>query len=514
MANQKTPGLIGPDGKPLSSRKLSASSYGYDLLQRRHDSDNWQNAVRANDVSINDRERLQALRDLARGEKRNNPHMQGVIHKIVNETIGTGPRLSIEPLTISDRSMRAAERVEKLWEQYNARCCFSELLRLMVEERITAGETFAVVQANRTLPVPIEVRVFEGEQIQSGEYFYEDFDPFTSRRANRNDGRVDGINFDAAGNVASYSLLKCHPYGTRYNYIDMDRRKYKTVDADLVWHWFRKDRPSQYRGVPEVAPMLEIYSRLRRFVESKVIQEELRAKVMGALKTSFAPDSGCMDLGDSPIDMLIGDGQFTSLPDGWELQLFNLDVTGEGVQAFVRTMLSWATQALLVPWNIVAGDSSDYNFASGRLDHALFYNYVKIQRQQIQKHFLDWFINEHWFPMARLAKELPGDLGLFKTVWYWDRREPIDENKQANADKTLLEAGLLDETAYWADRGINAHEAAERQIRFVLMKEKMKEEIAAEMGVKLHKPPSPSSDRPEDPNIEGNNDEPSEASQG
>lgn len=476
--------ILGTDGQPLervqrsdpehfgTARSSLQAARGYDLLTNQYNGDNWHNAVRLDGNSVNDKETLQRLRDLARGEKRNNPHMAGLIHKVTNETVGTGPRLSIEPVRPSDRSMRAAARVEQLWEASANEMKLFDKLRLMCEERVTAGETFSVVESNRMLTIPVDIRVYEGEQFCSpsfgrfsGEGYQDD---------------VDGIQFDRDGNIRSYTRLDHHPYDSSRFGGD----EYRYIDAELVWHWFRKDRPSQYRGVPEVAPMLDVYSRLRRFIESKVKQEELRAKMVGALKTAFAPDAGCADMGDKPIDMMIGDGMFTTLPEGWDVQLFNIDVTGEGVQDFVRTCLSWATQALLVPWNVVAGDSSDYNFASGRLDHILFYNYIKIIRDVIEQEFLNWFFMEHWFPTARLARELPGDLGMFKAVWYWDKQEVIDPAKQANANKTMKESGLLDEVGYWNDRGQNALDVAARNIKFELEKEKIRQELSKQMGIK------------------------------
>lgn len=463
-------GLVGLDGNPLRPRKHVNLNAAYDVLTRQFDSDHWLNATPRNSAAIDTRETLQRLRDMSRTEARNNPHLRGLTLKIVNETVGTGPRLSIEPLTVSERSMRAAARVEKLWQEYTVAINFNEKLRLMNEERITAGESFAVVQTNRALDVPIDIRIFEGEQIRSPDWLPED---------GNEDGTVDGIKFDNSGNIAFYTRMDHHPYGNDYFYSD----QYTDIPKDLCFHWFLKFRPSQYRGVPETAPMLDVYSRLRRFVESKVMQEELRAKITGAIKTAFAPDAGCADLGMDPIDVLIADGQFTTLPDGWEVQMFNLDVTGEGVDAFVRTMLGWATQALLAPWNIVSGDSSDYNFASGRLDHMTFYSYINQVRKNLEDQFLNWYFRKHWYPMARLAKELPVDLGLFRTMWYWDQREPIDPNKAAQAATTLQEAGLLDEVKYWRELGEDAYDVVARQYRYEYTREKLRVKIAEEMGV-------------------------------
>lgn len=466
------------------SASLSAESRAYDLLRRARSDDNFSGASRDNSSVVDDRETRQRLRDLSRYEVRNNPHLRGLCKKIDNETIGKGPRLTIDPRTPSDRSRRAADRVEKMWHEWVVQTGFVEKIRMMCSERRVGGECFSVVAPNRKLVVPIDFNVYEGDQFQSpSEWYWND-----RRRESNNQGCYDGLTFDRYGNVSSYLMRKDHPYSNYGSWDLAYAREYeevRTVSADNCYHWFYKERPSQYRGVSEIAPTLEVYSKLRRFIEAKVEQEELRARLLGSVRTAYAPDNGCADLGDEPVDMQIGGGQFTTLPDGWQIDMFRFDPTGQGVQEFMRACLSWATQALLAPWNVVANDSSDYNFASGRLDHMTFYSHISIIRDQLEKHFLDWFFENHWLDMARSIRSFPEDLGVFTKTWYWDEREPIDPNKAAMAATKLKDAGLLDEVSYWENKGENALDVAKRQYRYELEKQKIKQELETQAGFSL-----------------------------
>lgn len=464
---------------------LSAESRAYDLLRRARSDDGFSGAMRENSSLIDTRETRQRLRDLSRYEYRNNPHLRGLCQKIDNETIGKGPRLTIDPRTPSDRSRRAADRVEKMWNEWVCSTGFVEKLRLMCSERRIGGESFSVVAANRTLNVPIDFTVYEGDQFQSPAEWY-----WKNRRGDgNNQGCYDGIIFDRYGNPSRYMMLKDHPYG---NYGAWELQNFESfnpvryIDSTSCFHWFYKERPSQYRGVSEIAPTLEVYSKLRRFIEAKVEQEELRARLLGSVRTAYPPDNGCADLGDEPIDMQIAGGQFTTLPDGWQIDMFRFDPTGQGVQEFMRACLSWATQALLAPWNVVANDSSDYNFASGRLDHMTFYSHISIIRDQLEKNFLNWFFENWWLDVARQTRRWPDDVGLFNTTWYWDEREPIDPNKAASAAKTLKENGLLDEVRYWEDKGENALDVAKRQYRYELEKQKIKREMEIQSGMTIN----------------------------
>ena len=483
--------ILGSDGRALMLPVKNIKA-NWDVLTKRYDSDNWQ-GVRRESANLQDtRESRQSLRDMARYELLNNPHLRGLTSKIANEVVGKGPRLSVEPTTISDTSVRAAKRLEDMWAEYADEVKFSEKLRLMATERPTGGESFTCWTWNPMLKtVPIGLTVYEGDQFESDHW-----SDWVARRG-ENDGPVDGIYYDEFGNVAGYSRLKHHPYSNG----NWAFNEAEFVDSSTCFHWFRKDRPSQHRGVSEVSPMLEIYAKMRRFIESKVGQEELRAKLMGSISTGFAPDTGCADLGDDPIDMLIGDGQFTTMPDGWKVDLFNLTPTAQGISEFMRTALGWATQALLIPWNLAAGDSSDYNFASGRLDFNTFYNYIDILRDDLRAEYLCPFFSE-WIEFAKLHRSMPSGLGNFKCIWRWDKREPIDQNKQAQADKTLYEVGLLDMGDYASRQGMSSQEFAAKQVRYEVELMKMKQDLMTELGVQdpaMQKPEqAPVEDKPED----------------
>lgn len=475
--------ILDSDGKPFSIEEkkhvdLLASGRGYDLLRRRYQSDQWENATRTSADALNTRGTRQNLIDLCRYEVANNPHLHGLLIKIANEIVGTGPKLSIEPKNPSPAKLTSAARVERLWNEWENETDFVGKLRTMCIERPTAGEVFGNVFANRGLEtVPVDFQVYEPEQWQN---------PWRDMQTMVND-EVDGIRYDQYGNPLSYCRLDHHPYSNWQDWGGTSGATslsdFEWVDASIVFHWFQKTRPSMHRGVPEIAPTLEVYGRLRRFIESKVIQEELRAKLMGVVKTAFAPDAGCADLGDDPIDMLIGDGQFTTMPDGWDVTTFKFDATNQGVLEFVRTSLMWATQALLAPWNIVSGDSSDYNFASGRLDHQQFYRYVDVVQAHLERHLLCWFFDNFWWPVARTLPGMSAGLSDFNCVWYWPERKPIDENKRAQALSTLKEAGLLDTVKYFAELGENAMDSSMRQIDFELASEKYRLDKRAEMGL-------------------------------
>jgi hypothetical protein len=130
----------------------------------------------------------------------------------------------------------------------------------------------------------------------------------------------------------------------------------------------------------------------------------------------------------------------------------------------MRCALSWATNALLTPWNISAGDSSDYNFASGRLDYIIFYRVIDCIRQMIERTLLKRYFNL-FVSVAELTRRWPTRLGRFSVTWYWPIREPLDQTKQAQADKINKEAGLLDEAELWQRKQMSWKEGIKQRLR-------------------------------------------------
>ena len=249
-------------------------------------------------------------------------------------------------------------------------------------------------------------------------------------------------------------------------------------------HEFRDDWPGVYRGVSECVATLQVYSHIRRFLESKVSQEELRSKMLGVIQSRYQE---CADIGDEPIEMLIGDGQFLTLPDGWMADLFKYDTTGQGVADFMRVALSWANQVFMVPWNVAASDSSDSNFASGRLDYLLWNRIIDDRQQDIEKYKLDWYL-KHFIEYATLAGRIPSGLGTFKTRWNWPEREPVDIKAQANADTAYAKEDLLDMDKFAQRQGSNAIDMLRRKMRLKFEKEKIKRDLQEEYGFELPEP--------------------------
>ena len=95
-----------------------------------------------------------------------------------------------------------------------------------------------------------------------------------------------------------------------------------------------------------------------------------------------------------------------------------------------------------MPFNVAAGNSSGYNYASGRLDHQSYFKSIRVEQSQMARTVLDRILSA-WLGEAVLIEGyLPRSLrtldASFEHQWFWDGHEHVDPAKEANAQKIRL----------------------------------------------------------------------------
>ena len=109
-----------------------------------------------------------------------------------------------------------------------------------------------------------------------------------------------------------------------------------------------------------------------------------------------------------------------------------------------------------MPYCVAAGDSSQYNYASGRLDHQTYFKSLEVDRADLGRHVLDrtfgaWLGEALLIPGLHLARQL--ERVYWPHAWFWRNREHVDPLKEALAAIAKLKAGLLTEAEYQAREG-------------------------------------------------------------
>ncbi len=393
----------------------------------------------------------------------------GMVLSKASDVIGRGPTIRLQS-SVSDRLVpvqqgppptgevtpRSTLR-EYVQAQFNAwldEIGLAEKLRTAYLSKIVSGEVFVVAKNNRNLrhPVKLDLRLIEADQVahptfnSTGSTGMDDFDPLTT----------DGIHYDNDDNAVAYDILRQHPGSGWMNWLDYD-----TVAAEHVIHYFRRDRPEQPRGIPETAPALPLFAYIRRFQLATVAAAEIAADYAGVMET----DAGALDAAGAnfadlaPEEIMDVDrGSLVSLPFGWKLSQLKSEHPATTHEMFVEAVLSEIGRCLLMPYNRAAGKSVKYTFASGKLDRDTYLDHVDIEREVVEKQVLqrvwEWWLDE----AALIPGVIPNGIGplhLLKPAWAWPLHRETDPQKQAAADISYWQNGLLTDHQFLLGRNIN-----------------------------------------------------------
>ena len=392
----------------------------YDAAARSSESQrHWANADQLSAEQANNPQVRRILRARSRYEVANNSYARGMVRTLRNYLIGTGPRLQMQ---FADRAVNT--QIEKAFNEWARAVKLAAKLRTMKVSKTVDGEAFAVLTTNPKLStkVKLDLRLVEADQVTTP-----DLSGYTP-------GATDGIVFDAYGNPTEYHVLRTHPGGGRGG------DEYDRIPAASVIHWFDLDRPGQVRGVPEITAALPLFAQLRRYTLAVLAAAETAADYAAVVQTNLPPDGIAADvnaMAQIPLEPRMG----TVLPEGWQVGQIKAEQPTTTYGEFKREILNEIARCLNLPFNIAAGNSASYNYASGRLDQQSFYKDLDVERSEIdidilQRIFFAWLDEALLIPGV-----IPGGLGSYGDwpyQWFYDGLLHVDPQKESAAQDTKL----------------------------------------------------------------------------
>lgn len=283
--------------------------------------------------------------------------------------------------------------------------------------------------------------------------------------ARLDESNIDGIQFDGWGNPVWYNVLKYHPGGALAGMPNDCAH----VPAEYMIHMFRQDRPGQHRGVPEITPALPLFALLRRYTLAMVKKMETSANISGVIESENLSDEE-FELEpwkrfDLPRD------SFAALPPGMKLQSHTLQNPTDSQSNFALQVKTEVARCLSLPKNVALGDSSGYNYSSGRLDYQAYDKFLWVERARWERRTLDLILS-HW--LREYILTLPGRPGTITRIptaddvphtWYWDGREHVDPGKEATAQKQRLENNTTTLAEECAKQGLDWEDVLEQRAK-------------------------------------------------
>lgn len=392
---------------------------GYDSAETTdHNRRHWARADALSADAAASPEVRRTLRIRARYEVANNSYARGIVLTLANDTVGTGPRLQM--LTEDAALNRVVETEFHTWSRL---IDLPEKLRTMRIARCQDGEAFALLVANPRIPhtVTLDVQLIEADQVAS---------PFG---LTLDEHEIDGILLDTWGNPSAYRVMKHHPGGSSHAGCE----DFVVVPASDMIHVFRAERPGQHRGVPEITPALPLFAQLRRFTLAVLSAAEAAADFAGIVYTDAPPNGEAESV--EPMDLIeLERNMLLTMPGGWKMAQLEPMQPSTTYAEFKKEILNEIARCLNMPYNIAAGNSSGYNYASGRLDHQTYYKSVRVDQSFMASRILDRVLTA-WLREYGVATER---LPLLRTLpphqWFWDGFEHVDPAKEARAQQLRL----------------------------------------------------------------------------
>lgn len=448
-----------PIARPMATlTKVSRVQARYDAAQTTDENKKHWSVVDALGARSENSEGVRKeLRDRARYEVANNSIARGMSLTVANDMVGTGPRLQL----VGDENKEAARRVEELFAEHCVAIKLADKLRTMRLARFSDGDPFAMFTTNDALPtsVKLDMKVIECDQIADPFGAMTFLDPTIG----------EGIRFDTFGNPVAYYLYNEHP-GDAYTFAMAGR----WVPARSMIHWFRRERPGQIRGIPEITSALPLFAQLRRYTLSVIAAAESAADFAVLLSTNQIPDTGAEELVADFASQEITRRMMVALPPGYTAAQMKAEQPVTNYAMFKREILTEIARCLDMPYSIAAGDGSDSSYAGGRLEFQTWAMKTRVERSDCELVVLDPLFRA-WLEEAVMVPGLlpPGiDIANLKHRWFWDQRPHVDPQKEANAFAALLEVNGTTYAEHYAARGQDWEDAfRQRAKEKALMKE-------------------------------------------
>ncbi len=405
---------------PVQARKMLQARYDA-AATNTDNTKHWANADSLSADAAADPVTRAILRERARYETANNSYARGIALTLANDTIGTGPRLQI---VSKDRGSN--REIERAFGDWSRAISLGEKLRTMREARFDTGECALILTTNPTLPTPVklDIKVLEADQMATPDLAFLQMRDLTA---------VDGIEFDSFGNPTAYHILRAHPGDATQIVAGSE---YDRIPASNLIHYFRPDRPGQSRGLPEILPALPLFAQLRRYTLAVIAAAETAATFAAVLQSRVPPGDEDVDDVESMDIIELTKRMATVLPRGWELGQVRAEQPTTTYDMFTAAILNEIARCLNMPYNVAAGNSSGYNYASGRMDHQTYFKAIRVEQDKIGRVVMDR-IFAAWLRESQLLSSSPVIYDE-RHQWFWDGTEHVDPGKEANAQKTRL----------------------------------------------------------------------------
>lgn len=416
------------------------------------------------DIDVN----LNTLRNRSADLASNSPLGASAINTLRSNVIGAGlmvsPKIDYRLLGLTAEEakdwQRNALREFNLWA--NSTACdlyrknnFFDMQDIAYMSYQIDGDGWAAIKYRR--PVPdnpycLRVQLFEASRVcnpnSSGSYGspnYYDVEMKNNQNGNR---IINGIEIDKDGAVVAYWIANRVPFDLTNPSAQLEWQRVEAFGElsgrPNVLQISHEERPEQYRGVPMLAPVIEVLKQVSRYTNA-----ELTAAIVKSFYTLFFTSNGsASELDDvlnstygepegmAPEDLArieVGAGTLNLLPPGVDVKSMDASRSMSTFEPFTNILISQLGAAIGVPAEVLLSRfQSSYSAARGAL----------LQAASVFKTRRRWFTRDFCQPVyeAWLAEAIA--IGRVSAPGYGT--DPVITKAWSNADWFGPVMGMLD----------------------------------------------------------------------
>lgn len=394
---------------------------------------------------------LPALQSRSHNAIRNNAYARKAKEAYVANLVGTG----IKP-------QWGDAQIQALWDQWVTECDadgvdnFYALQSLAAGAQFESGEALARFRYRRTsdgLSVPLQLQIIESEHL----------DPAFSQAF---EGRLIkmAIEFNGVGQRTAYHLWRYHPHEKLTSAIN----ERVPVPAENVVHMFRRQRPGQLRGVPELSAVIIRLYEIDEMQDALLARQKL-AQLFGAFvrrKSNADPEDDGPFFGNlvsqpgeaEPLAEFTPGG-IHYLEDDEEISFSSPPDIGSHYTEWLRSELLAVAAGAGITYEQLTGDLKGVNYSSIRAGLLEF----RRRAEALQAHLIvhQWCrrIAGKWLDVAVTS-------GALSIPNYWNRRAEllaidwiapkwawVDPLKEVSADLLEVRAGFKPRSEAAGERG-------------------------------------------------------------
>jgi lambda family phage portal protein len=411
---------------------------------------------------------LETLRDRSRDLFMGTPLATGALKTIRTNVVGAGLRLNanidfkylgLTPEQAAEWEEHAEREFALLADTTNIdagrRMTFGQLQGLAILSALMSGDAFAALKIKPRVGVPYDLRValFEGDLVCNPMPIPPDTDIY------------GGIEQDADGEAIAAWVAKVYPRAATLSNVFKAQEWARipfygelTGRPNLLHITQDWERPGQRRGVPLLAPVMEMLKQLGRYSDAELMNAIVSAMFTIFVKSTTPQNplqSGLpnwerapqIDADDTAYQM--GNGAIIGLADNEDISIANPSRANTAFEAFVKAFCEQIGAALELPKEVLlkAFDAS-YSASRGALLEA--WKMFKMRRQWLIQTFCQP-IYEEWLAEA-VAKGRIIAPGFFEDAairaawcgaqWYGPSQGHLNPLQEATAAKIRIEEEL------------------------------------------------------------------------